>query len=516
MSNQNTDVIQGTLDMLILKTLSLEPMHGFGIARRVEQISRGVFKVNPGSLLTALQRLERAGWLDSEWRQTENSRRAKFYTLTRAGKKQLEIETTDWTRRASAIATAAPRRGLSSMSLLRQLTHGLRGLLCRAQKNQDIDEEVQHYFEEATAAWRTRGLSAEDAKQAARLELGNMTVVEEQVRSYGWENAVRTFFYDLHFASRQLRNNPGFTIVSILTLALGIGASTAIFSAVDPIVFEPLPYPHSDRIMMIWPTYKGARFEAAFGTYLELQQRSRSFDSMAIFEPWQPALTADTQPERLEGQSVSASFFRVLGVTPSVGRDFRASEDTFHGPKVVILSDQLWRQQFHRDSAILGRQIKLSDNNYTVIGVMPPGFHDVLSPSAELWTTEQYDTSQIATKFNTWEWGDHLRIVARLGQASIGCRPSRSSIRSVGIRGHSFRDRAGLLFGKASSSSPFKRTLPTLSNPLCWRSSAQLSSSWQSPASTSPIWCWHAAHRGAENSQFAAPSVHRSSASPGN
>jgi PadR family transcriptional regulator, regulatory protein PadR len=100
----NTDVIQGTLDMLILKTLSLEPMHGFGIARRVEQISRGVFKVNPGSLLTALQRLERAGWLDAEWRQTPNSRRAKFYTLTRAGRKQLDAETADWNRRAAAIA----------------------------------------------------------------------------------------------------------------------------------------------------------------------------------------------------------------------------------------------------------------------------------------------------------------------------------------------------------------------------------------------------------------------------
>ena len=100
----NTDVIQGTLDMLILKTLSLEPMYGFGIARRVEQISRGVFKVNPGSLLTALQRLERAGWLDAEWQQTENSRRAKYYRLTRAGKKQLEIESADWKRRASAIA----------------------------------------------------------------------------------------------------------------------------------------------------------------------------------------------------------------------------------------------------------------------------------------------------------------------------------------------------------------------------------------------------------------------------
>jgi len=104
MDDQNTDVIQGTLDMLILKTLSLQPLHGFGIARRVEQITQGVFKVNPGSLLTALQRLERSSWLESEWRQTENSRRAKFYRLTRAGRKQLELETADWTRRASAIA----------------------------------------------------------------------------------------------------------------------------------------------------------------------------------------------------------------------------------------------------------------------------------------------------------------------------------------------------------------------------------------------------------------------------
>jgi PadR family transcriptional regulator PadR len=111
MNDPNTDVIQGTLDMLILKTLSLEPLHGFGIARRVEQISRGVFKVNPGSLLTALQRLERAGWLDSEWRQTENARRAKFYQLTRAGKKQLELETADWSRRVSAIARVLRQEG---------------------------------------------------------------------------------------------------------------------------------------------------------------------------------------------------------------------------------------------------------------------------------------------------------------------------------------------------------------------------------------------------------------------
>ena len=104
MDEPNTDVIQGTLDMLILKTLSLEPMHGFGIARRIEQVSKGVFRVNPGSLLTAFQRLERAGWLNSEWRQTDKSRRAKFYSLTRSGRKQLEAEAANWNRRASAIA----------------------------------------------------------------------------------------------------------------------------------------------------------------------------------------------------------------------------------------------------------------------------------------------------------------------------------------------------------------------------------------------------------------------------
>ncbi len=104
MDEPTGDVIQGTLDLLILKTLSLQPLHGFGIARRIEQISRDVFKVNPGSLLTALQRLERAGWLDAEWRQTENSRRAKYYSLTRTGRKQLEAETADWNRRALAVA----------------------------------------------------------------------------------------------------------------------------------------------------------------------------------------------------------------------------------------------------------------------------------------------------------------------------------------------------------------------------------------------------------------------------
>jgi len=103
MIESNTDVIQGTLDMLILKTVSLAPLHGYGIARRIEQVSKDVFKVNPGSLLTSLKRLERAGWLESTWRQTENSRRAKYYTLTPAGERQLQAETQGWARRSEAV-----------------------------------------------------------------------------------------------------------------------------------------------------------------------------------------------------------------------------------------------------------------------------------------------------------------------------------------------------------------------------------------------------------------------------
>jgi putative ABC transport system permease protein len=300
------------------------------------------------------------------------------------------------------------------MSLWRQLTGGLRGLLHRSTRNQEIGDEVRQYFEEATAAYRERGYSEEEARRAARVELGNPTVVEDQVRSYGWENMVRTILGDLRFAVRQLLRNPGFTVVSAITLGLGIGASTAIFSAVNPILFKPLPYPHPGRIIMIWNIWQDARSEISFGTYRELSERSHSLDSIAIFEPWQPAMTGGVEPERLEGQSVSAGFFRVLGVAPALGRDFLPSEEGPRSAKVVILSDQLWRHLFHADPANLGRPINLDGDSYTIIGVMPREFENVLAPTAALWTPDQYDSSQITREFNSWEWGNHLRMLGRL------------------------------------------------------------------------------------------------------
>ena len=172
MDKPNTDVIQGTLDLLILKTLSLEPMHGFGIARRIEQISRGVFKVNPGSLLVALQRLERAGWLDAEWRQTENARRARFYTLTRAGRKQLELETADWTRRASAVARLLKAEGIAHVALAPSRARAARAHPPRPRRSRR-GRRGPALPGRATAAISPAGSRPHEARRAARLELGN-------------------------------------------------------------------------------------------------------------------------------------------------------------------------------------------------------------------------------------------------------------------------------------------------------------------------------------------------------
>lgn len=223
-----------------------------------------------------------------------------------------------------------------------------------------------------------------------------------------------TFLHDFRYALRQLRKNPGFAGTAILILGLGIGATTAIFSAVNPILFEPLPYPHAGRMVMIWYAGDdGSRIPQTFHTYRELAERSRAFESIAVMNPWQPTLSGALQPKRLDGQLVSASYFRTLGVAPAMGRDFQAFDDVLRGPRVVILSNASWRTHFGADTAIIGRNIKLDDDNYAVIGVMPAGFDNVLAPSSQFWAPLQYDTGNMAWQ-QTREWGHHLRMVARL------------------------------------------------------------------------------------------------------
>ena len=293
--------------------------------------------------------------------------------------------------------------------LWRQLVRGLRALVDRPGTDRDVADEVQDYLEQAAAAHRARGLSPDAALRAARLELGNVTGVRERVRDYGWENLPASLLADLRYAARRLRLAPGFTSVTVLTLALGLGATTAIFSAVHPILFASLPYPDAGRITAIVETRSdGGRSSGTFAMYHAFGERARAFETIAVLKPWQPTLMGAEQPERLEGQRVSASYLHVLGVSPSFGRDFQPSDDRLNGPNVVILSDALWRRRFGSDRAILGQQVRLDDNGYVVIGVMPPGFENVLAPSAELWAPLQYDLSEGRA------WGHHLRTVGRL------------------------------------------------------------------------------------------------------
>jgi len=232
---------------------------------------------------------------------------------------------------------------------------------------------------------------------------------------------------DVRYALRQLRKTPGFACTAIVILALGIGSTTAIFSTINPILFEPLPYPQARRIVMIWYAGEdGSRIPQTFHTYRELAERSRSLEAIAVLKPWQPALTGADHPERFDGQRVSANYFHALGVPPALGRDFQPADDVYNGPKVVILGNELWQRTFAGDRSIIGTQVRLDDDNYTVIGVMPPMFDNVLAPSAEVWAPLQYDPGNIASR-QTREWGHHLRVVARL-RAGVNMSQARSDL----------------------------------------------------------------------------------------
>ena len=311
------------------------------------------------------------------------------------------------------------------MSLWRQLTHGLRRLMRPAAADQDIADEVDHYLEEAVAALLAEGVPAAEARRMVRLELGTASSVGEEARSYGWEQTVGVFLSDLRHAARQLRNSPGFTVVIAATLALGIGATTAIFSAVNPILFEPLPYPRAASVVMISDFGPGgAPQDTTFGTFLELIERSRLLDAAAVSKPWQPTMIGDAEPERLTGQRVSAGYFRALGVTPILGRDFQPSDDRPDGPRVAILSDALWRRRLGADGSVIGKELTLDDKTFEVIGVMPGRFENVLAASAEIWAPLQYSTSLTP---DGREWGHHLRMIARL-RPGVGLDRARSEL----------------------------------------------------------------------------------------
>jgi putative ABC transport system permease protein len=234
---------------------------------------------------------------------------------------------------------------------------------------------------------------------------------------------------DLRYACRRLLASPGFALIAIASIALGVGASTAVFSAVHRILFASLPYPAAQRLVALTDRdAQGGRLPLAYGTYREIVERSRSFERLAVADRWQPALRTQGDPERLDGDRVSADYFRVLGVRPAVGRDFEASDDRPGGPRVAVVAASLAERRFGGTAQALNREIVLNGVGYTVIGVMPAGFVNALVPSAEVWTPLQY---RDRAAFQEPEWGHHLRGVGRLA-AGVTLEQASAEIASIG------------------------------------------------------------------------------------
>lgn len=225
------------------------------------------------------------------------------------------------------------------------------------------------------------------------------------------DSAMQTLLHDLRHALRVLRHRPGFSLLAMTILAIGIGATTAIYSVIQPVLLQSLPYPHAERIVTVWEgTSPADRDNLGYATWFDIANGNRSFESIAIWKTWGPTVSGRSEPAQLTGQRVSQDYFKVLGVEPALGRTFLPGEEAVNGPSVVVLSNGLWRGRFGGDPAIVGHQVTLNGISYTVVGIMPAGFENVIAPAAQLWGPLQYDVS-LPYACRTCH---HLRGIARL------------------------------------------------------------------------------------------------------
>jgi putative ABC transport system permease protein len=254
----------------------------------------------------------------------------------------------------------------------------------RKREASDFNAEIEAHIQLETERLREQGLSENDARAAARRTFGNVTRTQERFYESGrwlwWEH----FTQDVRFSLRQLRKSPGFTVVVVLTLALGIGASTTIFSVVNGVLLRALPYPNHERLVRIEERHRGniglgaetlLLANATYANFNDLEHDSRTVENVSALREWSFNLTGDGEPEQVPGALVSGNFFAALGSRPFVGRMIAAEDDAPGGDNhVVVLSYALWQRRFGADGGILGRTLRVSAEDYRVIGVMPRGF----------------------------------------------------------------------------------------------------------------------------------------------
>jgi predicted permease len=288
------------------------------------------------------------------------------------------------------------------MRTLRGWLTRITGLFRKDRRDRDLDAEMQTHLALHSEDNLRAGMSPQQARREALMKLGGLEQTKQLYRHRRGLPMLEVFFQDLAFALRTLRKNPGFTIIAILTLALGIGANTAIFSLVNGVLLRPLPFAYPDRLVAATTYYPK-------GPFVVMRDRSRSMEFAANSDATELNLTSIDTPVRLSGSSVSANWFSVLGSTPEFGRIFRDGEDQPGKDTVVILSHSLWQHRFAADSNIVGRSIQLEGENRLVVGVMPPEFR-FPSPKTELWVPLRLDPRDIGDY-----WGSsYMPIIARL------------------------------------------------------------------------------------------------------
>ena len=266
------------------------------------------------------------------------------------------------------------------MSILSRIASGFENLSRKKYNDRELDAEVRSYVQLLAEENIRAGMPPQQAQRAARVELGGIEQVKEQSRDARAGASLDSLLQDLQYGTRMLRKNLAFSAIAILTLALGIGASTAVFSLVNAVLLKPLPYPNPQQIVFPWrqpPAGLNLGYnEMPWGRpdFLFFERESKSFQSVAAFKSDSFNLTGSGDAARLDGLRASAGFFPSLRIYPIIGRTFTAEEDQAGHEHVVVLSYRLWRDRFGSDTQILGRALQLNSESYTVIGVMPQGF----------------------------------------------------------------------------------------------------------------------------------------------
>jgi putative ABC transport system permease protein len=311
----------------------------------------------------------------------------------------------------------------------------MRASLSPRQIDQEFEHELDAHLDMLADENVRRGMSPEEARRAARIRLGGQTQLKETNRELHGLPALETFLQDTRYAFRMLRKNPGFTAVAVLTLALGIGANTAIFSVVYAMLLKPLPYSHPEQLLTVFEAQPQAGVNAtgwSYANFAELREQNRIFSDMAGSQQHQLTLTGRGEPSVVNTSVVTPELFSVFGQRPIVGRPFYPEDGKPGAPAAVILSENLWRGSFGADPKVIGSSINLDKRSFTIVGVMPAVFRfPILTASEQLWIPLVQDPL-----FGSWmdrRGGHWLQVTGRL-KPGVSMTQAQAELDAIGAR----------------------------------------------------------------------------------